>query len=273
MIIGGDTGNDRFIEKAMRTTVENRLSSLEKSVGALITPLFLALSEMQKRVSTNPLDRVAGLSYLVWTGGIPAYYGTQSEDDAWNALVDEMLGPDRGQMFFLYPEPRNGNKFWRPSWEQAMDGVLPPPHLNGKDNGYIGFVLRTKAKDTDRYDGPCIESGYVRGLFHRSLERNFREGELIVEDITGAKHTFMIVAYHQYPTPEGLYALVGSDPCHYQGFYEQQYWGCRGKDFQGRCLRKCRCSKSPTRRTWRDYTNWELLQILKPFLYEVRLSL
>ncbi len=109
--------------------------------------------------------------------------------------------------------------------EQAIDGVLPPPQLSGRDRGWRGYVLHTKAKDTDRYDGPCIESGYVRGLFHRSLKKNFREGELIVEDITGAKHTFMIVAYHQYPIPEGLYALVGSRPCHSQGpFYERQCW-------------------------------------------------
>ncbi len=225
MTIGGDTGNDRFIEKEMRTTVENRLSLLEKGVSAFITSVFLALSEMQKRVSTNPLDRVAGLSYLVWMDGIPAYYVTQSEEDAWNALVDEMDMTYRGHMFFLYPQPGNGNKFWRPSWEQAMDGVLPPPQLSGDYGDWHGSILRTKAKDADRYDGPCIESGYVRGLFHRSLERNFREGELIVEDITGAEHTFKIVAYHQYPIPEGLYALVGSDPCIYPGvFYKRQCW-------------------------------------------------
>ncbi len=103
-------------------------------------------------------------------------------------------------MFFLYPQPGNGNMFWRPSWKQAMNGVLPAPQSSvvvvrvGVDT-----LRRTEAKDADRCDGPCIESGCVRGLSQGSLERNFREGELIIEDITGAKHTFMIVAYHQYP--------------------------------------------------------------------------
>ncbi len=41
---------------------------------------LFALSEMQKRVSTNPLERVAGLSYPVWADEIPAYYATQSEE-------------------------------------------------------------------------------------------------------------------------------------------------------------------------------------------------
>ncbi len=49
MIIGGDTGDDRFTEKKMRTTVENRLSLLAKGVGVggLGTPVFIALAEMQ----------------------------------------------------------------------------------------------------------------------------------------------------------------------------------------------------------------------------------
>ncbi|PBK58427.1 hypothetical protein ARMSODRAFT_854319, partial [Armillaria solidipes] len=120
MIIGGDTGDDRFTEKEMRMTVENRLSLLGKGVGVggLGTPVFIALSEMRKRVSTNPVDRVAALSYLLWTEEIPAYYAAQSEEEAWNALVDEMVTTYRGQMFFLYPQPGNGNKFWRPSWKQ-----------------------------------------------------------------------------------------------------------------------------------------------------------
>ncbi|KAK0433751.1 hypothetical protein EV421DRAFT_1662148, partial [Armillaria borealis] len=121
MIIGGDTGDDRIMEKEMQTRVENQLSLLKQGISALGMPVFIALSEMRKRVSTNPVDRVAGLSYLLWTDGIPAYYATQSEEDAWSALVDEMVITYRGHMFFLYPQPGNGSKFWRPSWKQAMD--------------------------------------------------------------------------------------------------------------------------------------------------------
>ncbi len=224
MTIGGDTGDDRFIEKETRMTVENRLSLLEGGVSVLGMPVFIALSEMQKRVATNPLDRVAGLSYLLQTA-IPVYNATQSEEDAWNVLVDEMVATNKEYLFFLYPQPGNGNRFWRPSWKQAMDGVLPPAQLSGRDRGWNGDVERTKEEDVDWCRGPCIKSGYVRGLFHRSLERNFREGELIIEDITGTKQTFRIVAYHQYPIPEALYALVGSRPCRFKGpFYERQCW-------------------------------------------------
>ena len=41
-----------------------------------------ALSEMQKRVSANPVDRIVGLAYLLSATQIPAYYEEQSEEDA-----------------------------------------------------------------------------------------------------------------------------------------------------------------------------------------------
>ncbi len=82
MTIGGDTGDDRFIEKEMRTRVENRLSLLKRGAGGVDWSMFVALSEMQKRVATNYVDRVAGLSYLLLSEEIPAYYPTQSEEDA-----------------------------------------------------------------------------------------------------------------------------------------------------------------------------------------------
>ncbi|PBK64631.1 hypothetical protein ARMSODRAFT_1006975 [Armillaria solidipes] len=76
MVIGGDTGDDRITEKEMRMRIEIQLSWLRenKSVGGLGMPVFIALSEMQRRVSTNPVDKVAGLSYLLWTDEIPTYY-------------------------------------------------------------------------------------------------------------------------------------------------------------------------------------------------------
>ncbi|PBK85822.1 hypothetical protein ARMGADRAFT_1087085 [Armillaria gallica] len=205
MTIGGDTGDDRFIEKEMRTRVENQLSLLEKGVGGVGKPVFMALSEMQKRVATNYVDRVAGLSYLLLSEEIPAYYATQSEEDAWNALVDEVNMTHRGQMFFLYPQPGSGNKFW-------MTEVLPPPHVSNLGDGWEGFVGYSKERGVDYCHALCIESGYVRGLSQGSPEGSYRQGELIVEDITGAKHTFKIVTYYQCPIPEDSYTLVGSEP-------------------------------------------------------------
>ncbi|KAK0431317.1 hypothetical protein EV421DRAFT_2041320 [Armillaria borealis] len=248
MTIGGDTGDHRFIEKEMRATVENRLSSLEQGASLLAMPVFIALSEMRKRVSTNPLDRVAGLSYLVCMGGIPAYFAEQSEEEAWMELVNKMAIPHRQDLFFLYPQPGNGNMFWRPSWKQAMDGVLLPPQLSGRNSDWHEFVLRTKAKDADRCDGPCIESGYVWGLSQGSPEENYREGELIIKDTTGAKHTFKIIADHQHPIPEGLYALVGTRSYyHRKRLQKWQFW-VAGQRLPGQMFKKLSVFQIPNKK-------------------------
>ncbi|KAK0476278.1 hypothetical protein EDD18DRAFT_1115575 [Armillaria luteobubalina] len=77
---------------------------------------------------------------------------------------------------------------------------------------FVSFVWHTKDNNAD-------------GLDKESPEGKHREGELLVEDITGGKHRFKIVVDHQYLIPEGLYTLVGSDMCDYEGtFEEEQCW-------------------------------------------------
>ncbi|PBL00150.1 hypothetical protein ARMGADRAFT_901860, partial [Armillaria gallica] len=79
-----------------------------------------ALEKMRHRVSTNPVDRIAGLSFILGSESIPAYYESASLGEAWTALVNSMATPPRGELFFLCPEPGNAGKKWRPSWDQVM---------------------------------------------------------------------------------------------------------------------------------------------------------
>ncbi len=64
----------------------------------------------------------------------------------------------------------------------------------------------TEETDADWYRGLCIHSGYVQGL---SGPKRRQEGDLIVEDNSGAAHKFKIVTYH--PIPDGFYTLLGCD--------------------------------------------------------------
>ncbi|KAK0193410.1 hypothetical protein F5146DRAFT_998011 [Armillaria mellea] len=72
--------------------------------------------------------------------------------------------------------------------------------------------------NADKYNGNWLFSGFVRGLAVGDPEGQLRRGELIVRDrrggvgvIAGGKcHTIQIVATHQYPIPEGSYALLAS---------------------------------------------------------------
>ncbi|KAK0245485.1 hypothetical protein EDD85DRAFT_19747 [Armillaria nabsnona] len=207
--IAGDTPdgpmNAKPIDRAgnykdkILTRFHKQLKSAEIPFGSV----YHTLSAMQNRISTNPVDKVTGLAFPLWTRSIPAYYESQSLEDAWTALINEMHLVYGGSLFFTYPEPGTGCKKWRPSWEQVMTKPLP------NDSDRIHGVWRN---DDDWYEGFNIESGFVHGLAVGGEEGIDRCGELIVEDADGREHTFNILASHQYPIPEDTYTLLGSDP-------------------------------------------------------------
>ncbi|KAK0467626.1 hypothetical protein IW261DRAFT_1573800 [Armillaria novae-zelandiae] len=204
-IIGGETGED-VVDKKIQQKFDEQLASLQKTRWFSTSILFL-VSEMQNRVSTKSLDKVAGLVYLLRPDSIPIYDAKQSAADAWEVLIDHIRPRFRVQLLFLYPEPGDGRKLWRPSWRQVMSNriVVPrfycePHQMNSMENS-----------DFDSYLGYCIESGYVRGLGEVLNESTPRQGELVFNDTNGASHTLKIVADHAYLIPDGFYTLLG---CH-----------------------------------------------------------
>lgn len=199
-MIGGDTSDEQLWAK-----FQKHLSSLKLTTG-----IYGVLSEMGKRVSTNPVDKIAGMSYLLGSDTIPAYYGEQSEEDAWTALMDAASGRHLADLLFCHPEP--GPKSWRPSWKQVMSETVPlrlrPAAWTWVRSSFIEGV-----KIDSFPDGYIIESALVRGLSERDsqLEGRERHGKLVVEEKTGTQRTFKIVAYHQWPIPDGLYTLLGAE--------------------------------------------------------------
>ncbi|KAK0234333.1 hypothetical protein IW262DRAFT_1425077 [Armillaria fumosa] len=234
LIIGGDTGDDGIMGEDVLTSFEADLSSLPEVWGEPTSNVMgnmRMLSAMQKRVSTNPVDKVAALTYLLDPAQVPAYYEAQSEEDAWTALVGVMHPLHRAQLFFQCPQPGNGQKCWRPSWRQTMTEVLPLFSRSWGDS-----VHCAEETDADWYDsGAFIELGYVWGLAEGSPEGKCRQGELAVKDNTGEKHTFKIGADHQYPIPDGLYTLLGSNLG--LSLFQGQYWVV-GKTLPGQMFKK-----------------------------------
>ncbi|SJL05277.1 uncharacterized protein ARMOST_08643 [Armillaria ostoyae] len=184
--------------------------------------LYDALSAMQDRISTNPVDKVAGLAFSLWTYSIPAYYGSQSLEDAWTALIDEMHSFYWAGLFFTYPEPGTACKKWRPSWKQVMTKPLPNDRGVQLEAGYV------ERDNDDWWEGLHIERGFVRGFAMggvEGLEHSEQCGELVVEDVDGIAHAFNILASHQYPIPEDTYTLLGSDPTPWADkICSLQYW-------------------------------------------------
>ncbi|SJL05144.1 uncharacterized protein ARMOST_08517 [Armillaria ostoyae] len=173
---------------------------------SLSPAMFEVLSEMQKRVSTNPVDRIAGLALPLLSKMIPVYHETGLLEDAWTALVNEMFVGNRGELFFWYPEPGDAGKKWRPSWDQVMNKSLPANEISDMP------VRHDSETHDDWYEGPCVDKGFVRGLAARGTEQVARRGKFIVQDSDGREYAFGIIARHRYPIPEDTYTLLGMDP-------------------------------------------------------------
>ncbi|KAK0430370.1 hypothetical protein EV421DRAFT_1721619, partial [Armillaria borealis] len=105
MVIGGDTGNE-----VLQVSFEEKLSWLYRKNGQ--HHVYDVLSQMQEQMLTNPVDKVAGMAYLLHSDSIPAYYGEQSEEDAWSLLVDVAAHQCQWDLLFLYPKPGDGTKAW-----------------------------------------------------------------------------------------------------------------------------------------------------------------
>ncbi|KAK0462258.1 uncharacterized protein EV420DRAFT_1734330 [Desarmillaria tabescens] len=168
--------------------------------------LFRLLAEMKDRVSTNPVDKIAGLAFLLWPNMLPVYYESQSLENAWSALVDNVSQLRRGALFFLYPEPGDAGVVWRPSWHQVMTRPLQV------DRYYPVFLDDDEWEFHDLLEAPCIEKGTVQGLaVVEEPGDHQRHGQLLVEDKDGSKHMFNIIANHWYPIPDGTYTLIGNN--------------------------------------------------------------
>ncbi|PBK64788.1 hypothetical protein ARMSODRAFT_978756 [Armillaria solidipes] len=101
-IIGGDTGDE-----ALRVKFKEKLSFLQDIRDEHV---YDVLSEMQKQVSTYLINKIVGMTYIMGSMSIPAYYGKQSEDDAWIALMDVVASCGQqswhlADLLFLHPEP------------------------------------------------------------------------------------------------------------------------------------------------------------------------
>ncbi|KAK0430036.1 hypothetical protein EV421DRAFT_1913491 [Armillaria borealis] len=207
-IIGGDTGDNRIMEEDVEEYFKRRIMSFQRHPSKQIPYIFEVLREMRDRVSKNPVDKVAGLAYLLGTKEIPAYYETHSEEDAWTALVRVLSEPVRARLLMGYDTPGNGYKVWRPSWRQVMNmpeiEMLPP-------------VDRTEETDADWYRGLCIHSAYVQGLVE-GLKGQWGEieGKLIIKKGSWAnrifkKRTFKISTTTFRLVPDGFYTLLGCE--------------------------------------------------------------
>ncbi len=198
-------GEDGNYETELLTRFHKQLGSTQDHDEDMLG----RLADMQKRVSTYPVDKVAGLAFPLRSQTIPAYHESESLEDAWTALVNAMHPLMRGGFLLVYPGVGLGPRKWRPAWEQ----VMTVEHLPPWNTHYGCSIHRDDETDKDCFDLLCIENGHVRGLDVQSTEGGDRRGELVVESADRIQHTFAVYATHQIPIPEDTYMLLGSGAC------------------------------------------------------------
>ncbi|KAK0458742.1 uncharacterized protein EV420DRAFT_1333889 [Desarmillaria tabescens] len=246
-VIAGDTPHGPMHAKHKDGKYETELLTrfhrqLQSGDDVAYGTIFDVLKEMQMRVSTNPVDKVAGLAFLLDSEMIPAYYESESLEDAWTALVNSMRAEIRG-LLFMYPEPGNaGTKQWRPSWDQLMTKPLPADHWYSDLN-----VGRKEEIGKDSCNAKCIEKGLVWGLAVVEGSSD-RWGELIVQDAGGTEHTSNITATHQYPIPDDTYTLICA------GSWLSQFCVV-GRRLPGKRFEKVSVLQIPGKDEWRRLMN------------------
>ncbi len=90
-------------------------------------------------------------------------------------------------------------------------------------DSFEAWVVQPEDPYSDWAEAVSIESGYVQGLAEGSHDGKRRQGELIVTDDAGIRHTISITADHQYQISDGLYTLLGSNPYFDRRLFDQ-YW-------------------------------------------------
>ncbi|KAK0430851.1 hypothetical protein EV421DRAFT_1912456 [Armillaria borealis] len=191
-----------------------------------IWDIFGRLSDMRKRVSTNAMDKVAGLAFPLMPKTIPAYHESESLEDAWTALVNAMHARMRASFLLFYPGVGLGCKKWRPTWEQVMTEPLPEG-CTPQAPAIPGYVQHDDETDEDWFQGPCIENGCVCGLANLDVklaEGGDRYGMVAVRSPDGRMLTFEIHVTHQILIPDDMYTLLGSKIWADGDGILRQYW-------------------------------------------------
>jgi len=87
---------------------------------------------MSKRFATTPVDKIAGINYLIWPKGwtfnLPIYRETIQMEKAWLRCVQSMRRDLKVELLFLFPHPRKSIPddppevlTWVPTWSQIEE--------------------------------------------------------------------------------------------------------------------------------------------------------
>ena len=119
-------------------------SDLETTSGCSIIALT---QEMKKRVASNPVDKIAGLSYLLRSPQLPVYSETEEEENAWLRCIEVLRDEMRLELLFNFPWPRNQRTCstipsWIPTWGQIQKYKAPTVPYSQPESKVCGLDYR-----------------------------------------------------------------------------------------------------------------------------------
>jgi len=154
------------------TTLRQALHPVVKLAAQVDSPsgcsVYDLVKQMSKRHSTQPIDKVAGLLYLLRTTQLPTYDGDVSAEDAWTRCFHVLPFARKIEILFDFPYRARAEKMetcssakpnttyyrrWFPTWRQLMvshleaaDGVAGSgPYLRPHSFGMAREPVGTKS--------------------------------------------------------------------------------------------------------------------------------
>ena len=190
------------------TTLEDAINGVVKISQQIQSKdgcgVYELVKEMASRVSTNPIDKISGLLYLLNTVKLPCYHENFSCEDYWTWCFYLLPTWRKVEILFDFPE-RGSETQWFPTWEQnqkwpargSAHQYMGSPDLRySTDSGNISFtimdlaiihrVLLSQIGNSNKYvariSGEEYEFFYPYELFNPSSDS--------YPTIAGGKRTF-----------------------------------------------------------------------------------
>ena len=133
MIINPQTPLTRLWPVFLNMPIHDLESMTSKTLRQLLSPvhdlaqaawseqgcsILVLVKEMSKRSSTNPVDKVAGINYLMWPSGmtfdLPVYDAEMDIDSAWLHCVEVMRCELKLELLFIFPIRRDKEEVIKP---------------------------------------------------------------------------------------------------------------------------------------------------------------
>ena len=177
--------------------------------------VFDLITEMRGRHASNPVDKVAGLVYLLRTPRLPTYTADITDEEAWVRCCDSLSFVRKLELLFDFPG-RGSDTQWYPTWRQLTSWPARRQEVPHKAPGWHSPAIpRFRPTIPLGMPGALTLGAYL--LWDVLIESSDHPGEYYVRrrpslETKQPKVVVFSTSYeNQTPIPNGRYTLAGSD--------------------------------------------------------------